>query len=219
MVVLVSVCFLAFNLMRIQINQPKLFFVSFCCLFFFANASQAQTTTYGAPKQKRPIAQKKALIEKRAVYLMGSSSLNFGQQSLSDGSKQTSLNLNASGFYALNKYIAVGGFAAVDFTRRSVVNNANFWQFDFGPQIGFFLPNKPPIKPYMSGSIGPARIINKAADQGNEDGYYLRSELGLIYELSPVVGLVLACNYRKSFFDSYSNTSELGLNFGIILSL
>ncbi|NGZ89952.1 hypothetical protein [Psychroflexus maritimus] len=135
--------------MRIQINQPKL---------FFANASQAQTTTYGAPKQKRPIAQKKALIGKRAVYLVGSSSLNFGQQSLSDGSKQTSLNLNASGFYALNKYIAVGGFAALDFTRRSVVDNANFWQFDFGPQIGFFLPNKSPIKPYNLSSI----IITKS---------------------------------------------------------
>ena len=211
--------FLAFNLIRIQINQPKLFLVSFCCLLFFANASLSQTTTYGAPKQKRPIAQKKALIEKGAVYLMGKSSLNFGQQSLSDGSKQTNLSLDASGFYALSKYIAVGGFVAVDFTRRSVVENANLWTFDFGPQMGFFLPNQSPVTPYVSGSIGPARIINKAADQGNEDGYYLRSELGLIYELSPVVGLVLAGNYRKSFFDSYSNTSELGLNFGIILSL
>ena len=204
--------------MHVQINQPKLLLVSFCCLLFFANASQAQTTTYGAPKQKRPIAKKKALIEKRAVYLMGKSSLNFGQQSLSDGSKQTSLNLNASGFYALNKYIAVGGFVAVDFTRRSVVENANLWQFDFGPQIGFFLPNQSPVTPYVSGSIGPARIINKAHNESNEDGYYLRSEIGIIYEISPVVGLVLAGNYRESFFDSYSNTSELGLNFGILVS-
>ncbi len=195
------------------------FFIYFAWFMLIGIFGQAQTTTYGAPKQKRPIHQKKALIEKRAVYLIGSSNLNFRRESLNDGSRQTSLNLNASGFYALSRYFAVGGFAAVDFSRRSIVNNANFWQFDFGPQAGLFLHNKLPITPYLSGSLGPARIINKAHNESNEDGYYLRSEIGIIYEISPVVGLVLAGNYRESYFNRYANTSELSLDFGLLFSL
>lgn len=202
-----------------QSRKHFYFFLSFCFLLFWSFLSQAQVTTYGAPKQKRPSAEKKAFIEKRTVYLLASTSLNVKQSTLSDGSKQTALKFNASGFYALTKYFAVGGFASVDFTRRSMYDNANFWQFDFGPQVGLFIPNKLPITPYLSGSIGPARIINKAQDQNNEDGYYLRTELGLIYEISPVVGLVLAFNYRESYFQEYTDTKNSGLNFGIILSL
>lgn len=159
------------------------------------------------------------LIHKGAFILSAGSGLNFSSTKTENTSSETFINASVSGLFALSDYFALGGLVTVDGNSAATINRGSLYSLNVGPNVGFFIPNKSPITPYISGAAGLSILFLGGSDTDNEQGYFLDGSLGAIYELNHFVGIGLEYGYSKiDLGGEFSSASSSGLALGVILS-